>query len=245
MERLASLSNEKVKFWTSLKEKKYRDQSGLFVIEDLHLIKEAYEKGYLETLLVNEKERIPFAFPATYLVTPSIIGKLSSTVSENKYLGIAKKPKPKNLGKRMILLDQIQDPGNVGTIIRLALAFGFETVVFSGGCCDPYSPKTVRATQGALFSVNIYENQDLVSLIRKLKANKVKVYGTALKNAEELDKFVSENELALVFGNEGKGMREEIIKECDSLIKIPMNSFESLNVAVAAGIIAYHFRKND
>lgn len=245
MERLASLSNEKVKFWTSLKEKKYRDQSGLFVIEDLHLIKEAHEKGYLETLLVNEKERIPFSFPSTYLVTPSIISKLSNTVSENKYLGIARKPKPKKLGNRLIILDQVQDPGNVGTIIRLGLAFGFETIVFSCGCCDPYSPKTVRATQGALFSLNIYENHDLVSLIKKLKSEHIKVYGTALKNAEELDKFSPQNELALVFGNEGNGMREEIIKECDSLIKIPMKTFESLNVAVAAGIIAYHFRENN
>ena len=213
MERLASLANEKVKFWASLKEKKNRDQSGLFVIEDLHLIEEAKEKGYLEVLLVNEKERIPFSFPTTYLVAPSIIGKLSSTVSENKFLGIARKPKPKGLGKRIIILDQIQDPGNVGTIIRLALAFGFETVVFSSGCCDPYSSKTVRSTQGALFSINLYENQDLVTIIKKLRSEKIKVYGTALKKAEELDKFAPEKELALVFGNEGKGMREEIIKE--------------------------------
>ena len=242
MERITSLTNAKVKFWTSLKDKKSRDEHGLFIAEERHLIEEACEAGLLETLLIKEGEKPYAACPDTYEVSEQILKKVSGTVSANRQIGIVRKPAQSAARERVLLLDEVQDPGNVGTLIRTAKAFGFDSVILSEGCADPYSHKAIRSTQGAVFSMNVIY-ADLKETIRSLRKNGIPVYGTSLKNAVSLEKIKPAEKAAILLGNEGKGVKPELLDLCDQRIVIPMDGFESLNVAVAGGILAYYFRK--
>ena len=136
-----------------------------------------------------------------------------------------------------------QDPGNVGTIIRTAYSFGFDAVVLSSNSVDLYGDKLIRSTQGALFHIPVFQN-DLITVIAQLKKQNIPVYGTALRGGKGLSAFMPVKAVALVFGNEGNGVSEAVLNACDQNIFIEMESFESLNVAVAAGICMYHMRGN-
>ncbi|MDD6466992.1 MAG: RNA methyltransferase [Erysipelotrichaceae bacterium] len=239
---ITSLQNNKVKEWMKLSKKKYRDEMGLFIVEDEHLIEEANKKQLVQTLLVQKGYHHSFVGLPEIIVTDEIIKKLSSTVSTNHILAICKKPIQQIEPKRCILLDQVQDPGNVGTIIRTAYAFGFDTIILSKDCCDEYSSKVIRSTQGALFHINIIRD-DLKEQIQSLQKRGIKVYGTSLQGAKELQSFPQESLVSFVLGNEGNGVSDEILSLCDDKIYIEMNRFESLNVAIAGGILAYYFRK--
>lgn len=239
---ITSVQNAKVKEWAKLSKKKYRDETGLFIIEDEHLIEEANKHQLVQTLLVQKGYTHRFENLPEIIVTDEIIQKLSSTISTNHILAICKKPNHQIEPNRCILLDQVQDPGNVGTIIRTAYSFGFDTVILSKDCCDEYSSKVIRSTQGALFHINIIRD-DLTKQIPELQAKGMKVYGTSLQDAKGLQQFLPENNVSFVLGNEGNGVSQEVLSLCDDRIFIEMNRFESLNVAIAGGILAYYFRK--
>ena len=238
---IVSLQNNKVKEWYKLQQKKYRDETGLFIIEDEHLIEEANKHGLIQHLLIRKGVENIFAMEPIF-VTDEIMHKLSSTTSLNKYLAICKKPKISSDKKRCFVLDQVQDPGNVGTIIRTAYSFGFDTVILSKNCADEYSSKVIRSSQGAIFHIAVIR-EDLTKEIQQLKENGCTIYGTSLHNAKPLQEYPPKENIAIVLGNEGKGVSDEILDICDHHIFIEMSQFESLNVAVAGGIVAYHFRK--
>lgn len=139
------------------------------------------------------------------------------------------------------MLDRVQDPGNVGTILRSALAFGYDQIIMSLDCVDLYNDKVIRATQGALFQMNVCI-MDLKDAIECLKKQNVLVYGTCLLNAKSIDTYSNEKKMAFVMGNEGQGVSQNILDLCDQLVYIPIQSVESLNVGVAAAITMYHFR---
>ena len=243
MEKITSLQNAKVKFWTSLKDKKSRDLHGLFIIEERHLIEEAFNAGVLESLLYLTGDTPYVNAPELYECTEGILKKVSGTVSQNRQIGIAKKNPVHSEENRVFLLDEVQDPGNVGTIIRTAKSFGFDTVILSEGCADPYGHKAIRSTQGALFSLNVrYGN--LSEEIQTLKNRGIPVYGTSLKDAVPLDEITPAEHATIILGNEGNGVKQELLSLCDQKIRIPIEGFESLNVAIAGGILAYAFRKH-
>ena len=139
-------------------------------------------------------------------------------------------------------LDGVQDPGNVGTIIRTAVAFGFDQVLLSPDCADVYNEKCVRSTQGALFHIAI-SRIELIPALRSLKEKGVMVIATALHEAQPLSELPIVENVALVLGNEGQGIRPATLEICDQRAFIEMSSFESLNVAVAAGICLYRYRR--
>jgi len=145
-------------------------------------------------------------------------------------------------GPRLVALDGVQDPGNLGTIIRTAVSFGFDEVILSPDCADLYNEKTVRATQGALFHIPCARG-DLGEAIAGLKQQGFAVHATALDSSVPLQQLEETEKMAFVFGNEGQGVTEKIQKESDSRVRIEMEGFESLNVAVAAGIVMYRFRR--
>lgn len=246
MNEITSVSNPKVKQWVKYHEKKYRDRDGLFLVEGEHLIQEAIQADLLVTLIVTKD--CPYTFDFTkecYLVSDEIMKKLRTTVSMNTCLGVCKvKDQHVSLGDKVILLDDVQDPGNAGTIIRTAYSFGFDAVVFSGRSVDIYNEKVIRSTQGALFHMSVLKAH-LPDIIRKLKADGSVVYATSLHDAKGLMNFKNQAKVALVFGNEGSGVSDAILELCDDRIFIEMDRFESLNVAVAAGICCYAFRKQD
>ena len=162
-------------------------------------------------------------------------------------IGLCEKIIDTTIGKRILILDEIQDPGNMGTIIRSAVAFNIDTIVIGDGCVDVYSPKVVRATQGMIFHVPLvfYSIDKLIPILKKLK---IPVFSTYVKYGEEV-KNLSHDEkevFALIIGNEGNGVNPKYLEMSDKFIYIPMNSVvESLNVGVATSIILYEMDEAD
>ncbi|MDD3049129.1 MAG: RNA methyltransferase [Bacilli bacterium] len=241
---ITSLSNAKVKSWMKYHQKKYRELDKCFLVEGEHLIEEAISANALSVLIIrNGKQNIFSSAYETYYVSDEIIDRLSTNISSVDYMGVCSQKQVCFADfKKVLLLDDIQDPGNLGTIIRSAYSFGFEGIFVSKGCVDIYNEKVIRSTQGALFHMPM-KQANLSEIIPFLKEKGYLVYATSLQNAIALSEVENKEQIALVFGNEGQGVHEEIINLCDASIKIEMNAFESLNVAVAAGICMYHFRK--
>lgn len=238
---ISSLENSRVKSWTKLKQKKYRDDTGLFVVEERHLIEEAIRSSSLETLIVREGCLNPFDREAVF-VSAAVMKKLSNNVSLNDCIAICRINRASAIrGSSFIILEQVQDAGNVGTIIRTACSLGYDAVLLSKGCADPYSYKSIQASQGAFFHIPVII-ADLADLIAAVRQQGCKVYATTLDSDKLLSNSPKTASHALLFGNEGQGLSREAIELSDEKIRIEMESFESLNVAIAMGICAYVFK---
>ena len=237
---ITSLDNEKVKYYCKLQKKKYRDINNEFIVEGEHLVLEAFKTGVLKEVLLEEGEVLPIDVEQIE-VTKEILKKISTLTSPPKMIGLCEKKIETTIGKRILVIDEIQDPGNLGTIIRSAVAFNIDTIVIGDNTVDVYSPKVVRATQGMLFHVPIvfYSIDKLIPILKKLK---IPVLATNVKYGEEV-KNLTRNEkqaFALIVGNEGNGVNPKYLELSDKFIYIPMNDVvESLNVAIATSIILY------
>ena len=239
--RIESLNNSKVKEWSKLKEKKYRDQLGLFLVEGDHLLNRAILKDQVvEIISIDETLEIP-GIPF-YLVTKEIMKKLSCQVTSTKIIGVCQKNQEKEIMGLVCLLDNIQDPGNLGTIIRSAVAFNFNTIILSNDSVDLYNDKVIRASEGMIFDLNIVR-RDIHKIVGELKTKGYKIYGTDVLKGIELKNMVFGDKTAIIIGNEGRGMSEELKLLCDEMIHISINC-ESLNASVAASIIFYEVYKN-
>ena len=229
---ITSLQNEHVKYWNSLKEKKVRDKERRFFIEGDHLISEARKQNLvLETISTVDES-------ADFLVTKEIMKKISSqaTISENAAV-VRFIPEDKISGN-IIVLDGIQDPGNLGTIIRSCIAFGFTNIILGDTSVDLYNPKVIRATEGMIFHINVLR-RNLLDFLPVLKGTNYKIVGTDVASGKDIRKLKKEN-IALVLGNEGNGISENVKNLCDEFVNIKMSSnCESLNVGVAASILMY------
>ena len=172
-------------------------------------------------------------------VTEEIIKKITDVTTSQGIVAVCEIPQYKEFKKDKILfLDRVQDPGNVGTIIRTADAFGFDAVFLSKGCADVYSPKVVRSTMGSIFHLPVI--QDVT--VEEVKSIGNMVYSSTLEKAEFLEKIEIPKKFTLVIGNEGNGISEEVKSITDKFVKIKMNgSAESLNASIAAGILMYEF----
>lgn len=169
--KIESLNNSKVKNWAKLKEKKYRDETNLFLVEGDHLLNSAVvKKRVVEIISTDETMEIP-GIPF-YLVTDCIMKKLSSQVSSTKVIGVCKKNETQEITGNVCLLDNIQDPGNLGTIIRSAVAFHIDTLILSNDTVDVYNDKVIRASEGMIFNLNIIR-ADLMNIIKELKKKKL------------------------------------------------------------------------
>lgn len=238
-----STDNPKIKKIKKLSQKKYRDKYNEFIVEGRHLVLEAYKTGHLKELILEKNELFPLPVETNY-VTNDIINYLSILKSPTNIIGICdKKKEVKEIGRRILMIDSIQDPGNLGTIIRSAAAFNIDTIILSPDTVDIYNPKVVRATQGMLFHIDIIK-VNLIDKIKELKTKGYKILGTKvtvgknLKSVEKMEKFV------IIVGNEGNGVDEEILELCDEYLYIEMSPMcESLNVAVATSIILYELDK--
>lgn len=240
MEKITSLQNAKVKKWVRLHKKKERDESGLFLVEGEHLTEEAKKAGVLQYIITDD-ERL--AEEGGCLVTPEIMKKISANVSPVHLIAVCsqKKITPAH-PERVLLLDGVQDPGNLGTLIRTAVSFSFDAVYCSHETADVYNEKTIRSTQGALFHIPVLYG-DLTEAAAGLKKDGFVLIGTSLHGAEGMSAFEPEKKMAFVLGNEGQGVSEQMLSLCDRRLFIEMRGFESLNVAVAGGIIMYRFQK--
>lgn len=242
---ITSVNNTHIKEINKLKEKKYRDSTNTFIIEGEHLVIEAYRAGLIKELIILENEKFTLDVPTIY-VSKEVMKKLSSMESAPKIMAIVYKKKEEEVGNRVLVLEDIQDPGNLGTIIRSSLAFGVDTLVLSPKTVDLYNPKVIRATKGMLFHLNIIV-REIVPFISSLKKDNYKIYGTKVEKGEDIRKLNISSKFALVMGNEGQGMSNEVSSLCDNYLYIKMdNRVESLNVAVASSILLYEvFNKNE
>ena len=242
---ITSLNNDRIKDYIKLKEKKYRKITNTFIVEGEHLVREAYKSGRLKELILLNDTDIDIDIEKIF-VTKEIISKISDLETSPNIIGICSINETDKLtGNKYLLLDNIQDPGNLGTIIRSSKAFNIDTIVLSQDTVDLYNPKVVRATQGIMFHINIVV-ADLNMVINDLKKNGIKIYGTDVEKGITPNSIPSTNKdkYAIVLGNEGTGVKESIKSSCDENLYIPMNKeVESLNVAVAASIILYEFSR--
>lgn len=230
--KITSVQNDRVKYWNSLKEKKNRDRDRRFLVEGDHLINEAKKQNLIvETISMVDAT-------ADYYVTKEIMEKISSQKSISYNAAVVRFIPEDSITGKTIILDNIQDPANLGVIIRSCIAFGFNNIVLSDTSVDLYNPKVIRATEGMIFHINVLR-RNLKEFIPILKILGYKIVGTDVLSGEDV-RNIKIDDMAIVMGNEGQGLSDDVKKMCDQFVYIKMNKIcESLNVAVAASILMY------
>ncbi len=234
---IESLDNKKVKNWTKLHLKKYRDHN--YLLLDELVINEAYKHDYLDTLIYCGNK--PFEFDRAFEVSRNVLDKISKIEGLN-YIGIGKEIKESDDYKnRVLILDELADPLNIGRIMESAYLFGFDSIILSENAADIYHNKCLNASRGAIYNLNI-KRCDVVNEIKELKKQGFVVYATGLKdNTLSLDEVATTDKMAIVLGNEGSGVRSCVFDIADETVKIDMHNIDSLNVAMAGAIIMYRF----
>lgn len=241
---ITSINNEHIKEIMKLKNKKYRNETGLFLVETRHLVVEAYKAGLIEELILEQDEILPLGVKTTF-VSKNVMQKLTDMENYSSVIAVVRKKKAKEIGEKVLVLDDIQDPGNLGTIIRSALAFNIDTIVLSPNTVDLYNPKVIRATQGMIFHINIVI-KDIRSTLKDLKEKDYKILGTKVTNGIDARVSKTYSHFVLIIGNEGRGMSEELEDYCDEYLYIKMNdNCESLNASVAASILMYELDRHN
>lgn len=246
---ITSTSNETIKYFISLNDKKTRMNAKRFIVEGYHLVDEASKTNLLEAIIsTDEKELKKINNVKRYLVNDAIINKIATTKNPQNILGIVKMldhnitnllPIIKGNKTKLIMLDDVNDPGNLGTIIRTAAGLGYDGIIMSPNTVDLYNEKVIRSTQGVMFKITIIK-ANLQEVIKMLKKEKVFCIGTALTNAKDVKHITKKDKFAICLGNEAKGISKEVLDNMDENVKIAMNNdVESLNVSIAAGIIMY------
>lgn len=242
---ITSLDNEKVKKYRKLQKRKYREEYNEFIVEGMHAVLEAFRCGMVIELILEENEVLPLDCPYVY-VTKEIISKVSTMDTPSTVMALCKKFDEQDIeGEKILILDELQDPGNLGTIIRSAKAFNIDTIILSENTVDLYNPKVIRATQGIMFHINIIR-RDIDTAITVLKNMNIPVYGTDVNFGTDVRTLTKKDrqKFALIVGNEGNGIRRDVSNRCDKNLYIEMNNkVESLNVGVAASILLYELGK--
>ena len=248
---ISSKSNAKIKnvkkLLSSAKERRLQN---LFVIEGVRLVKEApielTEQLFISESLAKNGEFDISPYKNVEMVSDEVFRSLSDTVTPQGVLALVKQPSWSldlssfENGCKLLLLDDIQDPGNLGTILRTSEAAGVDMVIMSEGCADIFNPKVIRSTMGSIFRVPFIID-DLVSVIEMLKAEGVVVYGAALQDSSDYREVEYEKKTAIVIGNEGNGISGNVLNAVNAKIRIPMKGqIESLNAAVSAAVLLYN-----
>ena len=235
---IESVNNPLIKKYAKLDEKKYRYQMGMFIVEGEHLVEEARKRGLIEKIFATED------YPDATLVSNNVMKKLSHLTTPPKVLAVVRMMEERKINGNILLLDDIQDPGNLGTIIRSAVAFGIDTIVLSPDTVDIYNNKVIRSSEGMLFHINFIKD-DLASFIDTIK-DRYQILSTDVRTGKNIKNLHLDKPYALIMGNEGRGVREELTSKSNDKIYLPMqDNCESLNVAIATSIILYELYDRD
>lgn len=259
---ISSKDNEKVKYTKSLLKTKNRNKENKFIIEGYRILTLAMECNVdLDYVFINEdfekkKEHLDFINILNnknvkiYKTTNKIFGELIDTENTQGILAVVGFKNRdidnniKNSHKFVLILDRIQDPGNMGTIIRTADAAGVDAIINLKGCVDIYNPKVIRSTMGSIFDMNIIHSTQEDAL-RVLKNNNFEIVSSFLNTENYYNEVNYKDKVALVIGNEANGVNDELIKESDTLVKIPIyGNAESLNAAISSAILMYEIKKS-
>ena len=235
IKEITSKDNNKLKYAASLKMSKFRKENKEFLAEGKKSLELALQAGVVKEIFTTKK-LIGIKNDITqYLVNDSLLKKISSSQNPEGIVFVCnmQERNPKRLNK-VVYLDHVSDPGNMGTIIRTALAFNYDAVVISSGSCDVYNEKVVAASKGAIFLIPILNKE-----LEEIRENKTVVVSALNENAKDLNNIKVDKPFVLVLGNEAHGVSEEIINSADIVTKIQIDNIDSLNVSVAAGILMH------
>ncbi len=254
MIKIESKTNEKIKVLKKLHLKKYRDKFSLFFVENFKIIRDGLESGIcFKELFVSEEflfkhedelKLLTKHFNGQYYLITRAVNKEISLLDNPSgiYAVYGKKKKEIDLSKNIVYLNGVSDPGNLGTIIRTALAFDYYNIVVDEQCADVYNPKTIQASKDSIFKVNVVQDKNLkiLELIKK----EMKIYTADMGGSESVADIKKLDKSCLIFGSEAHGISDEIKKISDGSVGIKINKkIESLNVAIAAGILLYDISK--
>ena len=256
MQVITSKDNEIIKNIKRLKEKKFRIQEHKYLIEGIKLIEEAIaENADIDTIVVCEdciknqeldsKLLYEVAKYNCIYVNERIFGLITDVKNPQGILAVIKKEEESqkiNYDEDLIvILDQVQDPGNLGTILRTVDSIGLKQIIVAQGSGDMFNPKVVRSTMGAIFRVKVIESEDIQKTINEVKKHKFKIIATSLETNKSIYD-VEYKKSAIIIGNEANGVSKILLDVSDELIKIPMlGKTESLNASVATGIVLYEY----
>ena len=241
---ITSLQHPIVKHLMQLRsDRSYRQNYKQVLIAGSKLVSEIAKKYPAHTLIVEKNSPQPsLKAQECLIVTPSILKKVTGLEAPEPYAALVQLPENQSLGKKklILVLDGISDPGNLGTLIRTALAFGWEGIFLTPGTCDPFNDKAIRSAKGASFFVPLYQGteQELVELIEK---NHLRAYVADAK-VESVENEKISSPLALILGNEAKGASDRLKKKY-TLLSLPISHIDSLNVAIAGAILMYLFQR--
>lgn len=264
-EFISSVQNPQVKEWHQLLTRKGREESGRFLIEGAHLVEEALRsQAAVQTVIYDQERGLPencekalasFSHEVRMIaVTPQVLAKLSETKSPQAVMAVLLQNQQNQeeswsrlLSKQEYLLlfvDELQDPGNLGTILRTADAAGADGVVLGEGSVDLYNGKVIRATMGSLFRIPVFA-KNVIEAMDQVKSSGGRVLVTALsKDSKVYDSDLYHGKCAIVIGNEGRGVSPEALRSADEWVHIPLyGGAESLNAAVACGIMLYEAQR--
>ena len=222
---ITSKDNNRIKFASSLKEKKYREEHKMFLAETFKSLEMALKHHQVVEVFTTEYIDIPEEIPQ-YIVTPELLKKISSNVNPEGVIFIAKEP------NKILYLDEITDPGNMGTLIRTALAFNYDLVVVSENSVSIYNEKVVNASKGAIFAIPVIKGK-----LSNYKNTHQIIVSMLSNKAIPLDEIKYDENFVLVLGNESRGVNKEIRSLANIEVIIPINNIDSLNVSVAGGIL--------
>ncbi len=260
MKTIKSKDNITYKSAVKLLKKKYRDETGLYLLEGVKPLEDALAMGIgVKTIFLCEGTQRSELFPEKLcmVLDKKLFANLSDTGTSQGIIAVAEQKTysfdefsaevkgAENKGN-MVIMDRLQDPGNIGTIIRTAEAAGYRGILMISGSGDVYSPKVVRAAAGSLFRMPIIKAADADEAVSMAKSMGLKLTVTCFEGAQDCFETDLTNSIALVIGNEGRGVSERLMELSDIRVKIPMaGSIESLNAAVAAGILMYQSQKKN
>ena len=231
-----SITQAEIKQIRSLGEKKFRDATGLFVVEGEKMVQEALDSGFKVVRVLRREE-----------IGDAAMARISQLSSPSPVLAVVARPEPaadEPVGGLCLALDGIRDPGNMGTIIRIADWFGVETVYASADCVELFNPKVIQASMGSVFRVRLV-TADIPALARRFREAGMRVYGTFL-DGKDLYREELQPAGLVVMGNEANGIRPEVAAEVDARLTIPAfgkSGAESLNVAAATAVTLSEFRR--
>lgn len=239
---ISSKQNTKIKEICKLiNDKSYRKERNEFVIEGFHLLEMALEDKLVKAIFSLEPIKNIDEKITNYIVSEDILKKISTQKNPQGVVAICSMRKEKEISHNNVLyLDEVSDPGNLGTLLRTALAFSFKDVILSKGSVSLYNEKTISSSQGAIFRLNIIsgDEQNLIDL----KEKGYKILATEIKGSVELKNIKKSDKQVLILGNEAHGVNEKILNLADERIRIDINEIESLNVAICGAIMMHYLR---
>lgn len=241
---ITSLDNNLIKKITKLSKKKYRDEYNSFIIEGYRSVKDSLMLLEIEKVVLSETAQLKYGyeFENYEIVSDNVFAKISETENSQGVLAIALKKNTQNhYSDYCLFLDRVRDPGNFGTILRTAVACGFNTI-YCNDCVDAYNPKVVRSSMSAIAKLDLININE--SILDDLKAKGYLIVCADMNGKDIFNNTIQFEKVCLIAGNEANGVSDLVVSKTDEIVSLPMENIESLNVSVATAVIMYQLKYN-